>query len=422
MRILYVAHRTPYPPNKGDKIRSFNQLHHLGQRHEVYLACLADDPADLAHRAALEAFCRSVEVVRLDRRLAKVRSLCYLPTGRPLTLPYFYVPALARAVRRLCRDHDFDLAYAFSSSMAQYIVNVPGVARVLDMVDVDSDKWRQYSLYTNGLRAGLYKLEWKRMQAYERSVTGQVDRTLVIAPAETQILKRLNPDAAVSEVPNGIDEAWFAAQGPWPVTPELLAAQPYVVFTGAMDYFANVDGVTFFAREVWPRVRRQVPALRFYIVGMNPAPAVRALGARDSSIVVTGFVPDTRPYLSHAAACIVPLRIARGVQNKVLEAMAVGVPVVATPPALEGLAVADGREVLCGHDPAALAEALVRAVQRPQDSRERVERARRLVKTQYAWPAILDRLEALLGLEHERFRQRQNGAPAGAAAPPLPSR
>lgn len=414
MRILYIAHRIPYPPNKGDKIRSFNQVKFLGARHEVHLACLADAPSDLDYRSELTAFCQSVEAYPLDRRRAALRSACSLPTGRPLTLPYFYSPRLRQAIRRRVAAQAFDLIYVFSSSMAQYVLDLPGVPKVLDMVDVDSDKWRQYSLYTKWPRAYLYSLEWKRMQAYEREITDRFERTILIAEPEVQILRALNPQARLAVVPNGIDAETFAQPGPWSETPSLLAAQPYVVFTGAMDYFANVDGVVHFGQRIWPQVRRRVPNLRFFVVGMNPTEAVRRLALNDPSITVTGAVSDITPFLAHAAACVVPLRIARGVQNKILEAMAAGVPVVATTRALEGLRAQVDRDVLLADDPEAFTEALVRLTQHPESARALVDSARRLLKDHYSWPVGLSLLESVLRTVHADYRFKQPGSPPSA--------
>lgn len=308
----------------------------------------------------------------------------------------------------------FDLIYVFSSSMAQYVSDSACVPTVLDMVDVDSDKWRQYARFTRWPRSALYALEWRRLAAYECSIMKRFRQTLVIAEPEAKILRALNPSSAITVIANGADVADGDPPAGGSVSADLRRAAPYVVFTGAMDYFPNIDGVRYFINEVWPQVRRAVPDLRFYVVGMNPTRAIRALAKRDLNVVVTGYVPDTRPYLAHAAACVIPLRIARGIQNKILEAAAAGTPVITTPQALEGLCFEPGREVRLADTAATFAEEVVRVVQSPEQYRQQIAAAIEAVKTHYSWEASLLQLDTLLCAVADTYRNQPHKSAAQA--------
>lgn len=333
--LLLLVHRIPYPPNKGDKIRSFHLLRFLASRYRVHLGAFVDDPADFAHAGVLEAMCAQVRLQPLDARRAKLRSLAGLLSGEALSLPYYRDRAfadwvdgvLAGGVRRVV---------VFSSAMAQYVLDRPGIELVTDFCDVDSDKWRQYAQAQRWPQRWIYRREAARLLAFDRRVAAASRAALFVSAPEAELFRRLAPESAAHTgfFHNGVDTGYF--------DPALAFDSPYaagerpLVFTGAMDYRANVDAVDWFARAVLPAVLAAQPGARFHIVGSRPAAAVRALASLPG-VHVTGAVPDVRPYVAHAAAAVAPLRIARGVQNKVLEAMAMAKPVLATPAAMDGI-------------------------------------------------------------------------------------
>lgn len=351
-RVLFLPHRLPFPPNKGDKIRSHHLLEALRGRHEVHVGTFVDDPADFEHVPALRERCASLHVERLRplvRRLASARALL---TGGPLTNAYYADAGMHRWVRALVRQQRFDAIVAFSSSMAQYVP--AGYGRegrvVVDFVDIDSDKWRQYAARQKGPGAVVYAREARTLERFEVEVATAAHASLFVSEREAATFRELVPARAASvlAIRNGVDARYFdpAASD----IDELRFEAPLVVFTGAMDYWANVEGVQWFTREVWPALRARHPGARFYIVGSRPAPEVQAL-AREPDVFVTGFVPDVRPYLRAAHAVVAPLRIARGVQNKVLEAMAMARPLVCTPLAVQGLDFATPSSVRIAAEP-----------------------------------------------------------------------
>jgi sugar transferase (PEP-CTERM/EpsH1 system associated) len=340
-RLLYLARRVPYPPGKGDKIRAFHEIRGLAERgHDVHLFTLADDLADLAHADALRRWCRSVTIERIAPWPARLRMLAALPTGRSLSEANFWSSSLAAAVSRALSPTPPDAIVVYCSSMMQYVPRPLWPRTVVDLVDVDSEKWRQYSSTAGMPMSFVYGLEARRIRRLEQLIVSDVHRTLLTTMREVELLGGAHDGRLVALV-NGVDLDFYApAAGPVDVEAlpeaerqffrESPGDRPRFVFTGAMDYRANVDAVCWFAEEAWPAVHAALPSARFLVVGRGPSPAVLALDGRDG-ILVTGGVKDVRPYLQSATACVAPLRVARGIQNKVLEAMACARPVVVSP-------------------------------------------------------------------------------------------
>jgi sugar transferase (PEP-CTERM/EpsH1 system associated) len=332
-RLLFLPHRLPYPPDKGDKIRSYHLLRHLASRHEVTLATFVDDAADEVHLPAVRALCRNAHIARLHPRWARIKGLAALATGGPMTLHCYHDGALMRSVRAQARREPFDAAIVFSSSMVPYaraLRREDGpTPMLLDLVDVDSAKWAAYAPRHRWPMSWPLAREGRTLLAFERQAVAEARAAFLCTEQERDLFHELAPECRgrVDVMRNGVDAALYS--------PEPSRASPFarderaVVFTGAMDYWPNVDAVCWFAREMLPALRRRHPAARLHIVGRNPVPAVRELASE--SVAVTGTVPDVRPYLQHAAVVVAPLRVARGIQNKILEAMSMSRPVVTSP-------------------------------------------------------------------------------------------
>lgn len=392
--LLYLVHRLPYPPDKGDKVRSYHLLKHLVAGHRVFLGSFVDDPADAVHLPALRALCADVCARPLDPRLGKLRSLSALATGQALTLRYYHDAALHRWVRETAARERLDAAIVFSSSMGPYAEALPGVPMLVDLVDVDSAKWTEYAPRHRWPLSWLYRREGRRLLDYERRLVGRARQSFLVTEKETELFRRLAPEAGprVQPLGNGVDAAFFApAEGrPSP----FAAAEEPLVFTGAMDYWPNVDAVVWFATEVLPRLRERRPALRFHIVGRSPTAAVQALAG--DAVNVTGTVPDVRPYLQHAAAVVAPLRLARGVQNKVLEAMAMARPVVCARSCAEAIDAQPGRDLLAAEQVADYVAQVERLLDEPQQAAAIGAAGRRCVVEHYGWSARLAPLDRLL--------------------------
>ena len=356
--LLFLTQRIPYPPTKGEKIRPYHILQHLRRHFDVHLGTLVDDPADQQHIPAVQAMCAGSYFATLDRRRAKATCMTGLLTGEPLSVTFFRDRGLARWVRGVMDGIRPAAVYVFSSNMAPYVLGLrrPGQTCVVDLTDVDSEKWRAYAATAGLPMRWVYRREWRRVAALEAQILRDCDWSTFVSDEEAALFTRLNPgyDGRVRAISNGVDAGYFdpalPTDAPYPTD------RPTFVFTGTMDYPPNVDAVAWFAEAVLPLVRQQAPDAAFFIVGASPAPQVQALSALPG-VSVTGRVPDVRPYLAHAAAAVAPMRIARGIQNKVLEAMAMARPVIVTPDALEGIAARPGQEVLLAADAGACAAA-----------------------------------------------------------------
>lgn len=392
--ILYLAHRLPYPPNKGDKVRSYHLLKHLAARHRVFLGTFIDDPDDERHLDTVRRYCADMYAARLTPRLAKMRSLRGLLTGEALTLPYYRDAGLQAWVDRTCRAVAIDAVVIFSSAMAQYVAQQGRVPTLVDFVDVDSAKWTQYAPAHRWPMSWLYRREGARLLTFERAVAMRSAQGFFVTENERDMFRRLAPECAarVGAIGNGVDAEHFS--------PSAACASPYaegeipVVFTGAMDYWPNIDAVVWFATEVLPTLRARRPALRFWIVGRSPSAEVRALAGEGVS--VTGTVADVRPYLQHAAVVVAPLRVARGIQNKILEAMAMARPVVASAGCAGAIDAVLGDELLSAESADDFVAAVDNLLKDAQRASAMGARARRRVLERYSWEAHLAGIDRYL--------------------------
>lgn len=349
--LLFLCHRIPYPPNKGDKIRAFHLLRHLSLHFDIYLASFVDDPEDWSGVSEVQKYCRDTFFRPLNPRMAKLRSLRGLLSGQALSLPYYTDSVMQRWTARICAEQNVRHTLVYSSVMAQFLPTDGNnfERKVIDFVDVDSDKWRQYSTQKPWPLSWLYRREAACLLQCEQTLAADFDANLFVSSAEAALFKQLSPATAhkTGFYNNGVDFSYFdpntgdepVQQNPFPADSQAL------VFTGAMDYWPNADAVTWFAHTVLPALREAHPALIFYIVGSKPTVNVQRL-ARLPGVSVTGRVPDVRPYLKHALAAVAPMRVARGVQNKVLEGMAMALPVLVSRQGLEGIEAEDGEHVL----------------------------------------------------------------------------
>ena len=413
--MLFLAHRIPFPPDKGDKIRSFHMLRRYAERGwTIHLGALADDPADLAHAEALSEWCADVRVAPIRPRARRVASLLGALDGTCLSVRYFRDAGLQAWVDDIARTRRIEAVHCVCAPMAEYVFRSPlarpmrGEAKprlALDFMDVDSEKWRDYARRASLPMRPVYALESRLLRRYERRVAGRFDAVLLVSEAEAAVFRRTVWNGEnVLGVPNGVRLDYFRpAERPEAVVdgPDLgetgndAPTSGRMVFCGAMDYFPNVDAVIWMAREVLPRIRREIPDAAFVVVGGSPTPEVRALSALPG-VVVTGRVEDVRPHVRSAALSVAPLRIARGVQNKFLEARAMARPVLATPEAFEGIDAEPGRDLMvAAADPEAFAAAAVALLRAPERAEALGCAARNTVAARYDWDACLSRLDTL---------------------------
>jgi sugar transferase (PEP-CTERM/EpsH1 system associated) len=386
MRILYLSQRVPYPPHRGDKLRSYHHIKFLSRFHEISLVCFADNTSDLLHKSALKVYCKSVDIILLSQFSSRLKAIGASITKTPFTLAYFHSDKLKKIVEAKLKNERFDLIFVYCSSMAQYVEDVVTIPKVIDFVDVDSEKWAQYSLHAKFPLHFIYSIEAHRLKAYEASLCSKFQRCFLVSEKEVNDFYQLVlPCKTVVPLLNGVDLEVFK-----PIK------QPYdrlkLVFTGVMDYFANVETVLYFCREIFPFIRKEVPGIKFHVIGSNPVKELIDLGKKDKDIVITGYVEKIQPHVQNAAAFVAPMRIARGVQNKILEAMAMGVPVVTNSLGAKGVSAQPGTEILVADNPYDFAMQVVKLI---NDSgwREQVSKnAREAVEQRYNWSYNLEGL------------------------------
>ncbi len=377
-RLLFITHRLPFPPDKGERVRAFHEIVALSRHFAVTVASPLHRPGEAAHAAALRQHCADVLTAPAGRGKWLAGALKYLQGGCN-TEGHFNVPALRDKLLAAAAAEPFDVVVAYSSAVIPTALAVPARAHVADLVDTDSAKWHAYASAAGLLGRRFYRREADGVARLERQAVERCAAVLVVSEAEAATLPLRNDKVLV--MANGVDLDYFAPaaapQGP-----------PSLVFTGSMDYLPNVQAVTWFAQHVWPSLLGHVPGLRLLIVGRDPTPAVRRL-RQHKGIVVTGPVDDVRPYVHRAAVVIAPLQIAPGISNKVLEAMAMGKCILASPAALVGLDVQVGRDLMEASTPqewqASLLSLLADEARRDQLG----QAARSLAQREYTWPARL---------------------------------
>ena len=381
--ILFLAHRVPYPPDRGDKVRSHHVLRHLSGLGRVHLATFADDPRDRGHEGALAQWCDTVRVLPRTKRNARA-AVEALASGRTVSEAAFDSAAMRAVVAALLAARRYDAVYVYSGQMAQYVP--AGQPFVMDFVDMDSAKFAAYADDALGPMRWMMRREASKLAAFEARVAGRARASLLVSEAEADLFRRTSGADRDVAIENGIDTEFFDPAGVVPVG----QAGPLIVFTGQMDYRPNIDAVRWFAGEVLPLV----PEARFAIVGRSPTAAVRTL--ESERVVVAGEVADVRGWIAAAAVVVAPLLLARGIQNKVLEAMAMARGVVASTAAAEGI---DHRGTIrVASDAAGFATEIQALLSNPTAASALGAAARARTIERYGWEARLAPLAGLLGL------------------------
>ncbi len=395
MRILMLTQVLPFPPDAGPKVKTYHLLQYLAQHHEVTLVSLVRSEAEAARAAELRGLCAAVHTVPLRR--SRPRDLYHL-AGSALSGDSFLMrrddsPQLRALLAELTAREHFDIIHADQLNMAQFAVDLPGGARVLDehnAVWTIVQRMAEHSPYPK--RVGL-ELEARRLRRYEARICARFDGLLAVSAPDLRFLELAAEEAGVELPPVAVIPIAVDARGAPPV--ERVERPLSILSMATMFWPPNVDGVLWFAREVYPLVRRAVPEVRFDCVGARPPAAVRRLGAEDPSINVTGYVEDPRPYLERAAALIVPVRAGGGMRVKILEAMARGLPIVTTTIGYEGIELTPGQHLLVGDTPAAFAEALISILRAPALGRRLAAAGRRVAEEVYDWRVVNPRVESL---------------------------
>ncbi|MGB0721519.1 MAG: TIGR03087 family PEP-CTERM/XrtA system glycosyltransferase [Gammaproteobacteria bacterium] len=401
LRILFVTHRQPYPPKGGAKIRAFHSVRWLQEQgHEVTVAAPVRDAEEREGAQALEDFCSGVISEPVSEWVQKLRMVSRLPTPIPSSMGYFDSPALSQRVRQFVRDGHADFAMVHCSSVAHFLGDDRSIPRLLDFVDIDSQKWLDYAGFHAWPKSMGYWLEGTKLRRAEARLARTFDMNTVITPGELDLLDRFAPDAGTGWFPNGVDLDAFKPTGTEP-DPDTLS------FTGRMDYYPNADGMVAFCRDVLPLIQEQRPRTQLLIIGAEPTAEVRRLGELPG-VTVTGTVDEVQPWVARSCISVAPLSIARGTQNKVLEAMAMGLPVVASPLAGRGVDAVPGEHLLVADSPHQWSDAILDLLNDPSRRAALARSGRERIRAHHSWDAAMGRFETLMDECIDRHRRMGN--------------
>ena len=389
MRILFVCHRLPFPPIRGGKIRPFNMIRHLHESgHQVTVASLARTPEELEAGQGLKAHCHELIAERVTEPAAMARMVLRLPTPVPSSMGNFFSPQLARRIRKALSTGGFDLIVVHCSSVAQYVASAVNIPRMLDFGDMDSQKWLAYSQFRGLPLAPGFWIEGTKLERAEKQLARAFDLCSCTTRAELETLQSFDTGAATGWFPNGVDSSFFKPS-------DQVFDPDLVTFLGRMDYYPNQEAMTRFCHDVLPRVQARRPQTRLEIVGADPSPAMWRLGDLPG-VSVTGSVPDVRPFLERACLTVAPLSIARGTQNKILEAMGSGIPVVCSDIAAGGVDAVPGEHLLAATTAQDYAEAVLQLLDNPGLRASLSRAGRERVLSHHNWAHSMQRFDSLL--------------------------
>lgn len=383
MKILFLCHRFPGPPLDGARVRAYHMIEYLSKRHEVTVATLAETKAELAQSLFPDRKVQTL-VTLLPLWKRKLKAWGALLSQTPSSFAYFYDPALQEKIDQAIDKQRFDWIVVHCSSMAPYVKDVKGTRKVLDFCDMDSQKWLDYAKWFLPPKAWGYAWEGRKLLRQEKSLVSKFDACTVATPGELlDLWKHCGKTGRADWFANGVDTEYFTPQ-----------KEDYDInslcFLGRMDYYPNQQAVEYFCDYMWSRLKRQMPHLRLFIVGANPSAKIRRLAEKDG-IIVTGTVPDVRPYLRRSLAMVAPMLIARGTQNKLLEAMASGVPVVASPLAAMGIDAQVGKHILVPRDADQWLDYIFMLQTKPAYRRQLSQAGRARVLAVHRWEDVMKR-------------------------------
>jgi sugar transferase (PEP-CTERM/EpsH1 system associated) len=397
--LLLLSQRIPYPPNKGEKIRTFQILKHWSKSHDIHLGCFIDDENDWQYRKNLDAYCKSTKYVGLSSLTSYLKAIPALLTGGALSVAFFHRKAMQHWTDYMLATVKPEIIVIFSSAMAQYLQGKNHGAKVIimDFMDVDSDKWVQYAPTARFPMNWIYRREGRTLLEFDKQVTLETDASIYVTPNEVELFDRLAPETKGKSIAiaNGVNLDYFSPDNDYIRTDD-MAEGPSICFTGVMNYRPNVDAVSWMRKQVLPIIWKSEPNLKFYIVGSSPNDEVKSLAS--DKVIVTGRVEDVRPYVHFSSAVVTPLRIARGIQNKVLEAMSMQKIVVVTPHALEGIAAEAGKDLLLGTTAEEFAAQVLVALKKSKMKKPSVmaKNARQLTQDKYSWQSKFKEYDHLI--------------------------
>lgn len=390
MRILVIADISPYPLTSGDRIREYNLIRRMADQHEVWLAVILENPSDQAGIEHLSSFCAGVEYAYIQRH----HPIYHIPgllkfglAGKPLELKFRHSSDLANKIKQMAQKNHFDIVMIINSHTAQYLDILPSANGRKSVLMLENIEFAQYESLSHIERRPLNKIRawinWRMMLRWEPSYAEKFDRCITVSENDRAILKAANSNLEIDVIPNGVDIHQYQML--------LSPLDAYsLLFIGKMSYTPCSDAAVFFCREIFPLIQKKQEKAELWIVGREPPKEVMELNG--NGVHVTGWVEDVVPYYQRSQICVVPLRAGGGTRLKILEAMALGRPVVSTSIGCEGLDVTDGLNIMIADKPEEFAEKTWQLMNDAHLYRSITQNARLLVEEQYDWDILADRL------------------------------
>lgn len=385
MKLLFLANRTPYPPYRGDKLKIYNLAKRLCHKHELHLLTFAQTEEDLGHKQELEKVFKEVHFIYLPKSKSALNCLSAAWNPLPVQVLYFQSAAMQKALDQLLQQHTYDAIHVQHLRMAPYLSGRKDVPRILDLPDAFSLYWeRRREMKKNPLLKAFERLEQKRVLAYE-PVMKQYDLSLACSTEDVAYLREKHHATNLELLPNGVDLDTFKACN------HDYSHNHTLLFTGNMDYAPNVDAVIYFTQEIFPLIQARYPYVRFVIAGQRPVDKVKELAS--AHIQVTGFIENLAATYNEASVVVAPLRFGAGTQNKVLEAMAMGVPVVCSHIGFNGLGISNGEGAFMETNPASFAARVVELLDNATLRANTGKKGMEVISGKFSWDRIAQQLE-----------------------------
>lgn len=388
MRILFLTPRLPFPPVGGDKLRVFNFIKHLSRNHKIALISFIADPDEANYLIEYASLLERVKTVLLSKEKSYSNACRGILSPKPFQIHYYYLKKMRQLIFQEIESGKYDLVFVHLIRMAEYVKDLRGVPRILDLTDAISLNYERSVRYRRDVFYLVNLIEKEKVRRYETEIISHFEKNLLISPVDKNYLSRYTDNQNIEIVPNGVDIDYFQFY-------DGVFDLNRVVFLGNMRTFPNSDAVEYFCKEILPLIRKELPKVKFHIIGSEPSKVVRKL-ASEPEVVVTGYVKDVRPFLRKAAVSVCPMRVGAGIQNKILESMAIGTPVVSTPEGVEGIEVNPGQEILVSNSSSDFAQKVTELIQNRALRRSISLNARRLVEKKYTWEITLNQLEHII--------------------------
>jgi sugar transferase (PEP-CTERM/EpsH1 system associated) len=388
MNILFLCSRFPYPPNRGDKLRAFNIIRELSSaNHRLYLISFIAESKELNYLDHLKRYCEEVIVEYLPPYRSQIKAALGLFSKRPLQIAYYQSRKMRRRIHEFLNQNSIDLIYVHLFRMASYVEHHQNLYKLVDLTDAVSSEMEKSLEYRSGINKWIYSLEFSRIREYERKITTGFDECWVISQRDAEILKKLSPSSNIVVMPNGVNMNFFR-----PLNNS--TKEKIIIFVGHLRVDHNIDAVLFFYHDIFPLIIKKYPETNFYIVGPDPHSKIKNL-CKDPRVIVTGFIEDLNHYLNKAMVFVAPLRFASGIQNKILEAMSAGVPVVCSSLANEGLQAKVGQDILVADNPLEFANLVNDLMNNPKKVEFLTQNAREFVRRNFNWNLAVDRITGI---------------------------